>query len=403
MSASITIIGSGPAGLMAAEILSSAGHAVTLYERKPSLGRKFLMAGRGGLNITHSEPLERFMTRYGAAAAWLTPIIHHFSPDDTRIWCDSLGQKTFIGSSGRVFPESFKASPLLRAWIARLEQAGVKFVMQHEWTGWNDHGELTFVTPDGVQTSIRSDATVLALGGGSWPKLGSDGSWTRLLAEKNIPLSPLRPSNCGFNIAWSDVFKSKYAGQPLKSITISFSGKTIPGDAMIGRNGIEGGAIYALSAPLRDAIADKGEAIITLDLRPGLRVEDIQKKLQTPRQSYSFSNFLRKMLNLPPVAIGLIYECKGQDLSAADLARLIKALPLRLNAPFPIDRAISTAGGIRLDALDDTLMLKQLPGVFVAGEMLDWEAPTGGYLLQASLATGFAAGHGVSVWLAKKN
>lgn len=374
---------------------------MTLYERKASLGRKFLMAGRGGLNITHSEPLENFLTRYGDTAQWLSPVIKNFTPDDMCRWCESLGQKTFIGSSGRVFPEGFKASPLLRAWIARLENAGVRFVVQHEWTGWDDQGNLTFLTPDKTTLSVAADATVLALGGASWPKLGSDGIWVKILEGKGVPVSPLRPANCGFHIAWSQVFCDKFSGHPLKSIALSHAGKTVPGDAMVTRNGIEGGVIYALSGPLRDTIETEGKAVISIDLRPGLSLQDIQKKLQSPRQSYSLSNFLRKTLNLSPVAIGLLYECRGQDLPAGSLAGLIKALPLALNTPFSINRAISTAGGIKLDAIDNHFMLKQLPGVFVAGEMLDWEAPTGGYLLQASFATGSAAGRGLLAWLEK--
>jgi len=401
--ASVVIIGAGPAGLMAAETLSAAGKKVTIYDRKPSPGRKFLMAGRGGLNITYSEPLEAFLSRYGRTADWLRPHILDFTPDDMREWCASLGQNTFIGSSGRVFPESFKASPLLRAWIARLESAGVGFVLQHEWVGWNEKDELVFIGPDRKPVAVHTDATLLALGGGSWQKLGSDGSWTQILAEKKIPIAPLRPANCGFEIAWSPVFRDKYAGQPLKSITITFDGRTISGDAMIGKKGIEGGVIYALSAPLRDAIGTEGVANILIDLRPGLSLQDLQKKLQVPRLGKSFSNFLRKALNLPPVAIGLVYECGGQNLTPAALAALLKAIPLKLISPFPIDRAISTAGGIRLEAIDEYMMLKQLPGVFVAGEMLDWEAPTGGYLLQASFATGKAAGQGISRWLAQRN
>lgn len=399
MSASISIIGGGPAGLMAAEILSGSGHRVTVYERKPSLGRKFLMAGRGGLNITHSEPMEQFLPRYAQAEKWIGSAIQKFTPDDMRKWCVGLGQETFIGSSGRVFPQSFKASPLLRAWIIRLETSGVRFALRHEWAGWDKDGQLVFSNANHEKIHVKSDATLLALGGGSWPKLGSDGGWVPLLAEKNIPLSPLRPSNCGFHIAWSTVFRDKFSGQPLKSIAVTFAGKTVPGDAMIGQSGIEGGVIYALSGPLRDAIDKNGHATITIDLRPGLTVQNLQKKLDTPRQGQSFSNFLRKSLNLSPLCISLIYECGGKDLPIPALARLIKALPLQLDSPFSIERAISSAGGIKHDAVDDFFMLKNMPGVFVAGEMLDWEAPTGGYLLQASFSTGLAAAQGIIHWL----
>ncbi len=387
---------------MAAETLAANGYAATVYDRKPSVGRKFLMAGRGGLNITHSEPLEHFLDRYGAARAWIGPIIENFTPDEMRLWCHDLGQETFIGSSGRIFPKSFKASPLLRAWIARLESAGTRFVTQHDWTGWDDQGRFTFLTPGHETIAVSANAALLALGGASWPKLGSDGSWVPLLAEKNVPLAPLRPANCGFHVNWSQVFREKYAGQPLKSVSLSFSGKTISGDAMIGKNGIEGGAIYALSAPLRDMIDKTRSANLTVDLRPGLTLRALRDKLESPRQGNSFSNYLRKTLNLPPVAIGLIYECGGQNLPPPALAALIKDIPLLLESPFPIDRAISTAGGVMLDAIDENMMLKQFPGVFVAGEMLDWEAPTGGYLLQASFATGKAAGTGMAKWLARQ-
>jgi uncharacterized flavoprotein (TIGR03862 family) len=397
----IAIIGGGPAGLMAAETLAGAGHAVTVYERKPSVGRKFLMAGRGGLNITHSEDIAAFTARYGPAAPFMAPLLDRFSPATMREWCAGLGQNTFIGTSGRVFPESFKASPLLRAWLARLEGTGVTFALHHQWVGWHADGDLIFSTADGSQKTVRADATLLALGGGSWVKLGSDGGWVDLLKSRHIPLAPLQPSNCGFAVSWSPVFREKFAGQPLKTITITFAEKTIPGEIMIAQNGIEGGAVYALSAALRNHIATHGNATITIDLRPGLDERTLMGKLQNPRGSQSFSTWLKKSLSLPPVAINLLREI-DPDIAArspAALARTIKALPLCLTAPFPIDRAISSAGGIGLDALDRNMMLTAIPGVFAAGEMLDWEAPTGGYLLQGCFATGIAAAHGIQRWI----
>lgn len=401
--AEIGIIGGGPAGLMAAEILAQAGHAVTVYERKPSLGRKFLMAGRGGLNLTHSEPLDAFLARYGPAAQALSPCIRRFPPDALRAWCEGLGQETFVGSSGRVFPKAFKASPLLRSWIARLDGLGVRFAMNRDWTGWDSSGALTFRTQDGAIETARPAAVLLALGGASWPKLGSDGGWVPLLAARGVPVAPLRPANCGFVVPWSPVFRDKFAGTPLKTITLTFAGKTVPGEIMIAANGIEGGAVYALSAAIRDQVLEQGSAIVRIDLRPGLSQESLLQKLSAPRGGQSFSTWMQKAAGLAPVAISLLRETdSGIAGKTPDvLAGAIKSLPLRVTAPFPIDRAISSAGGIRLEALDGNFMLKSLPGVFAAGEMLDWEAPTGGYLLQASFATGFCAAHGIAGWLGR--
>lgn len=398
--AKICIVGGGPAGLMAAEKLAQAGHDITILERKPSPGRKFLMAGRGGLNLTHSEPLDKFLTRYGSAENFITQAINDFSPSDLRVWCEGLGQPTFVGSSGRVFPDSFKASPLLRAWIARLENLSVKIILQCEWTGLDKDG-LTFKNADGSPNQIQPDATLLALGGASWPKLGSDGGWADILQQYNIPLAPFQPANCGFVIPWSSVFRNKFAGQPVKTIILTHYTHAIPGEIMIARNGIEGGAVYALSSSIRNAVNMSGETTVRIDLRPGLPRNAIEEKLQAPRRAQSFSTWLQKTLNLPPVAIGLLRESNMQapDLPAHELAALIKELPLRITSPFPLDRAISTAGGIRLDAIDSNYMLKALPGVFVAGEMLDWEAPTGGYLLQATMATANAAAKGILRWL----
>ncbi len=401
--AKIIIIGGGPAGLFAAETLAKAGHSVTLYERKPTLGRKFLMAGRGGLNLTHSEDYPAFMSRYGATSDILAPIIKNFSPLSLQEWCEGLGQETFVGSSGRIFPTSMKASPLLRAWQERLEQLGVTILLNRNWLGWNDDGALVFTDANGAVENVQPDAVLLALGGASWPRLGSDGGWFEILASRDIPLSPLRAANSGFTVSWSDIFRQRFAGHPVKTVKISFAGKQIPGELMITDKGVEGGAIYALSAPIRAEIEKNGSAIVTVDLRPGLSVEELTARLSAPRGSQSLSTYLQKSGGLSPVAINLLRESAGQktlpDQNPVMLARLIKSLPLTLLSSFPLDRAISTAGGISFDALDDHSMLRKMPGVFAAGEMLDWEAPTGGYLLQASFATAFHAANGIMRWL----
>ncbi len=388
----VAIIGGGPAGLMAAEVIAGAGAAVTVFERMPSVGRKLLMAGRGGLNITHSEPAERFGARYGAAAAWMAPMLAALPPGAVTAWCAALGQPTFVGSSGRVFPRAMKASPLLRAWLARLDALGVRLVTRAHWTGWDAAGAPTFA--DGA--TFAADATVLALGGASWPRLGADGGWTTLLPD--VAVAPLRPANCGFALDWSPVFRDRHAGAPLKRIALSFADHTARGEAVITAAGIEGGAVYALSAPLRDAIARDGSAELRVDLRPDVTSAVLSERLGRPRGSTSLANFLRKQAALSPAAIGLVQEALHAG-NATPLPELIKALPLRLTAPFGLARAISTAGGIALPELDSRLMLRKRPGVFAAGEMLDWEAPTGGYLLQGCLATGHAAGRGVVEWL----
>jgi uncharacterized flavoprotein (TIGR03862 family) len=396
----IAIVGGGPAGLMAAEVASAGGARVTLYDRMPTLGRKLLMAGRGGLNLTHSEPLDAFTARYGAARSWMTPLLDAFPPKALIDWCEDLGQPVFTGSSGRVFPRALKASPLLRAWIARLQAQGVDIRTRHEFLGWDEAGDLIMRSPVSTQ-SLRPDATILALGGASWPRLGSNGAWLNILESRGIPVSPLLPANCGFTVNWSDIFRDRFAGTPLKNIALSFAGRTIHGEAMIAGYGIEGGAVYALGAALRDRIAATGKAVLSIDLSPNLAPDHTLERLSRPKGAQSAATFLRKNLGLAPVAINLLREAAGKDLptDAAALARLIHAAPITLRAPQSLERAISTAGGVDLTALDENLMLRQLPGIFIAGEMLDWEAPTGGYLLQATLASGHAAGRGALRWL----
>jgi uncharacterized flavoprotein (TIGR03862 family) len=398
------VIGAGPAGLMAAEALAQGGIRATVFDAMPSAGRKFLMAGRGGLNLTHSEPLPQFLARYREAAPRLAPAISAFPPDRLREWSEALGQKTFVGSSGRVFPESFKASPLLRAWLRRLDSQGVQFAFRHRWIGWDERGGLKFHTSEGERV-VDARATVLALGGASWPRLGSGGAWIELLAAKGIAIAPLRPANCGFTVAWSDVFRNRFEGQPLKGAEFRFGDQSVRGEAIVTRSGIEGGGIYALSADLRETILKSGEAELLIALRPDLRTSDLAARLSASRGKQSLSNFLRKAVDLSPLAISLLQEVSKASgpplasLSPEDLAALINAVPVKLAGVAPIARAISTAGGIAFDELDANYMLRRLPGVFAAGEMLDWEAPTGGYLLQASFATGAAAGQGAVRWL----
>ena len=392
----VAVIGGGPAGLMAAERLSAAGCTVTIYDRMPSVGRKLLLAGRGGLNLTHSEPLAQFLCRYGEAASHLAAAVAAFPPDALRRWADGLGQQTFIGSSGRVFPRALKASPLLRAWLARLAHQGVAFRLRHEWRGWNEAGALLFHSPEGAVETCP-DATILALGGASWPRLGADGAWTAILARQGVQIAPLRPANCGFMTNWTDTFRIRFEGQPVKNLALCFQGRVVRGEIVVTSYGIEGGAVYALSAALRDAIALDGGAILAIDLRPDLTEAALAERLRTVRARESVSNLLRKAASLPPVAIGLLREAVGKALprNPAELAAVLKSVPLRLSASQPLARAISTAGGIPFAELDSRLMLRGLPNLFVAGEMLDWEAPTGGYLLQACFATGARAAAGV--------
>jgi uncharacterized flavoprotein (TIGR03862 family) len=400
MSKHVAVIGAGPAGLMAAEVLANGGAQVTVYDRMSSAGRKFLMAGRGGLNLTHSEELASFLARYGSATESLRPAIEAFPPDALRAWSGAMGQSTYVGSSGRVFPVAMKGSPLLRAWLRRLDAAGVKLALRHEWTGWDDARRLTFNTPDGAVTA-EPDATVLALGGASWPRLGSDGGWTAILDRAGVRVAPLKPSNCGFLAAWSEHLR-RFAGQPLKRIAVSFGDQSMRGEAIITATGIEGGAIYALSPHLREGVEQNGEATLLIALRPDIWARELERRLTAPRGKQSISTWLRKALNLSPAEIGLLQEVTAGKLATLpppELGRLINAVPIRLTGVAPIARAISSAGGIAYDQIDERFMLRRLPGVFAAGEMLDWEAPTGGYLLQACFATGVAAGRGALEWL----
>jgi len=382
---------------MAAEVMAAGGLAVMVLERMPSPARKLLMAGRGGLNITHGEAIEGFLARYGAAAARLAPAIRAFPSEAVRAWSAGLGQETFVGSSGRVFPAAMKASPLLRAWLRRLEEMGVRLRTRTAWCGFDAAGA---VLVEGGMT-LAADAVVLAVGGASWPRLGADGGFVALLP--GIAMAPLRPANCGFAVAWSEVFRARFAGAPVKRIALAFGGRTVRGEAVVTAAGIEGGAVYALSAAVREAIAVEGPVIVSVDLRPDLTREALAGRLAAPRRGQSIGNFLRKAAGLDAVQAGLVQEALHGGSDGSDLAGLIKALPLRLEAPFGLARAISTAGGVCWEEVDDGLMLRQRPGVFVAGEMLDWEAPTGGYLLQACLATGRAAGEGVLAWLGDQN
>ena len=391
------VIGGGPSGLMAAEILSAAGHQVTVFDRMPSVGRKLLIAGRGGLNLTHSEPLDRFCARYGDRSAWLAPMIEAFPPQALIAWAQGLGQETFVGSSGRVFPRSLKSSPLLRAWLKRLDVQGVEFKTRHRWLGWSEDGRLKFESQSGDSVLVERATTVLALGGASWPRLGSNGDWLSLLEGQGIDVAPFRPANCGFNIGWSDHFRSRFAGTPLQGAAYRFSDVVVRGEAMVTRYGLEGGAIYALSSVLRKAVDAHGKVEIVIDLRPEVTIGKLAEKLNRPRAGETLANFLRKSISLAPVGVNLLREVFGDRIATEPLAlaQQIKSLPLTLTGTQGLDRAISSAGGVRVSEMDDTLMLRKLPGVHVTGEMIDWEAPTGGYLLQACFATAVAAARGI--------
>jgi len=404
----VAIIGGGPAGLMAAEVLAQGGVQVDLYDAMPSVGRKFLLAGKGGMNITHAEPMAAFLSRYGARRVQIAPLLDAFGPDALRAWVHGLGIDTFVGSSGRVFPADMKAAPLLRAWLQRLRAAGVRFHMRQRWLGWSDEGDggaLRFAGPAGAQL-VKPDAVLLALGGGSWARLGSDGAWLPLLAARGVEVAPLQPSNCGFDCAWSAHFSSRYAGFPLAPVALSFTDgngqvQRRKGQFVITATGVEGSLIYAFSAQIRDAIAAHGSAAVTLDLAPDWTPERVAAELCRPRGARSLSSHLQSRLNITGVKSGLLRELAGKEdfANPAVLAARIKALPLTLQAARPLDEAISSAGGVRFEALGPDLMLRALPGVFCAGEMLDWEAPTGGYLLTACFASGRTAGMGALDWL----
>lgn len=385
---------------MAAEALVSRGVRPHLFDAMPSLGRKFLMAGKSGLNLTHSEDYAAFVTRFGEANARLRPALDNFTPDDIRRWAEGLDIETFTGSSGRIFPTDFKAAPLLRHWLKRLRANGLTTHVRHRWQGWTDDGALKFETREG-EVIFKADAIILALGGASWPQLGSDAAWTSWLEERGIKIAPFRPANCGFDVTWSPLMKERFAGTPVKSVALSASNETHRGEFVVTEGGIEGSGVYALSANLRDAIAHEGKATLTLDLTPDRSLERLTDDLKRPRGKASFANFLRKVTGLSSVKAALLRECLPKetfdDMEA--LAKGIKALPLTLTATRPIEEAISSAGGIRFEAIDENFMLRNVPGVFCAGEMLDWEAPTGGYLLTACFATGKAAGQAAAKWL----
>jgi uncharacterized flavoprotein (TIGR03862 family) len=412
-SACVAVIGGGPAGLMAAEALAEGGVHVDVYDAMPSVGRKFLMAGKGGMNITHSEALEPFLGRYGARQPQIAPLLDAFGPDALRTWLQGLGVETFVGSSGRVFPSDMKAAPMLRAWLHRLKEAGVRFHMRHKWVGWNNdvaadtaRPTLRFMTPTGEQ-QVATDAVVLALGGASWPRLGSDAAWGPLMSARDVPVEPLRPANCGFDATWSDYFRERFAGQPVKPVAITLTDvdgnvQHRQGEFVVTETGIEGSLVYALSATIRERLRADAEATITLDLLPGLTAQRVLDEVTRPRGSRSMSSHLHSRIGLTGVKLGLLHEALSKEAFAdtTRLARTIKALPLKLVRPRPIAEAISSAGGIPFETLDSRLMIEHLPGVFCAGEMLDWEAPTGGYLLTACFASGLVAGRGALAYVA---
>lgn len=384
---------------MAAEILSAHGARVDVFDSMPSLGRKFLMAGKGGLNLTHSEPFDKFVTRYGLRRDCIEPMLRRFTPDDVRAWARGLGIETFVGTSGRVFPVGMKASPLLRAWLKRLEEAGVNFHLRHRWLGWEESA-LKFETPEGAKL-VKADATVLALGGGSWSRLGSDGKWVQPLEQAGVKVEALKPSNCGFDVAWSPVFKEKFEGHPIKSVVLTFQSFHQQGEFIVTNEGVEGSLIYAASAIIRDEIEAHGRAVIELDLAPDKSEAQLRERLSRPRGSRTMASHLEKTTGLKGVKAGLLREFVSKDdfADAGKLAAAIKRLTVPLLAPRPLDEAISSAGGVTFESLDERLMLKDKPGVFCAGEMLDWEAPTGGYLITACMASGRVAGEGVLEWL----
>ncbi len=398
----VAIIGGGPAGLMAAEVLGQAGVNVDLYDAMPSVGRKFLLAGVGGMNITHAEDYAAFVSRYAERAGDLRPLLDAFSPDSLREWIHGLGIDTFVGSSGRVFPSDMKAAPLLRAWLKRLRESGVQLHTRQRWLGWDEHGALRIAGPQG-ETQVEADATLLALGGGSWARLGSDGAWVPLLQNRGIAIAPLQPANCGFEIAgWSEHLREKFAGAPLKTVSLALPGEAPrKGEFVLTATGIEGSLVYALSAPIRNTINRDGVATVLLDLLPDRTLTQVASALARPRGSHSMAKHLHRQLKLDGAKAALLRELTDATTFQAPqaLAAAIKALPIRLVRPRPLDEAISSAGGVPFEELDEGLMLRRLPGVFCAGEMLDWEAPTGGYLLTACFASGRAAAEGMLRWL----
>jgi uncharacterized flavoprotein (TIGR03862 family) len=411
---SAAIIGGGPAGLMAAEVLIQHGVKADIYDSMPSLGRKFLMAGRGGLNLTHSEPFEQFVSRYGSRRGKIEPMLKSFGPDELREWADGLGVETFVGTSGRVFPKEMKSSPLLRAWLKRLVEAGVNFRLRHKWIGFINSAQcgvpaaedgglsVGFETPEG-EKAVHADAVLLALGGGSWAKLGSDGAWVKWLEQAGVQVEALKPSNCGFDVAWSPHFRERFEGQPLKSVVLSFGSFRQQGEFIVTKDGVQGSLVYAASALIRDEIEARGKAVITLDMSPDRSHEWLIEKLSKPRGSRSMASHLEKTVGLKGVKVGLLHEFMPKEdfANSEKLASFIKQMPVPLIAPRPLDEAISSAGGVTFESLDENLMIRELPGIFCAGEMLDWEAPTGGYLLTACLASGHAAGLGMLKWLNK--
>ncbi|WP_225752826.1 TIGR03862 family flavoprotein [Actinotalea sp. Marseille-Q4924] len=406
MSAAV-VVGGGPAGLIAAEVLARAGVAVRVYDRMPSVPRKLLLAGHGGLNITHSEDLERMLPRYGAAAERLAPMLEVFGPEHLRQWCADLGEPTVVGSSGRVFPRSFRATPLVRAWLGRLGELGVSFERRQRWTGWTDDGAALRLTgADGTTSEAAGDVTLFALGGASWPRLGSDGGWVPLFAERGVAVAPLRAANVGVRVGWSATFAERFEGVPLKQVGLAVRARggrvdEARGDAMVTRTGLEGGPVYAIGAAIRRALDEDGRCVLEVDLRPDLSGAQVAARLGRRRPKDSGSTWLRRSLGLDAVSTALLREAGDGVLpgDADSTAGLVKAVPVRVTATMPIERAISTAGGIPWSEVDDALMLRRLPGTFVAGEMLDWEAPTGGYLLQASFSTGVVAARGALSWL----
>ena len=400
----VAIIGGGPAGLMAAEVLSHANVKVNLYDAMPSVGRKFLMAGKGGLNLSHAEAFDIFLSRYAERRTDIEPMLKAFPPEALIAWAQGLGIATFVGSSGRIFPTDMKAAPLLRAWLHRLRRAGVVFHVRHRWSGWDDEGLLRFATPHGEQL-LKADAVILALGGGSWAKLGSTGAWVEVLQQRDVDIAPLKPANCGFDVGWSEHFASRFAGQAIKSVQLLFGDFCQRGDLIVTATGLEGGLIYAASALLRESCTASSDTRIYLDLMPDKSLSSLTNKLSQTRGKDSVANFMRKRLGITGVKAGLLHEVLlHEDFNYPEkLAATIKLLPIKLLAPRPLDEAISSAGGVKFEALDEHLMIRNLSGVFCAGEMLDWEAPTGGYLLTACFASGRAVGEGVLTWLQQQH